>query len=157
MGWIQFCDGRSQEFTWKEKLCKLPVAILMIGGRDRLSRYLYQKLYENQKECKGKNYVVRLKGATLYYPKKIFEKTRRVELEGVSLSVPDAVDPYLKIWFGKGYMNKLTEPYIPSMTVITSTNIPCREFLAKYSGQVKTLVKERRGSVQQRQKRAKIP
>ena len=144
MGWIQFCDGRSQKFTWKEKLCKLPVAILMVGGRDRLSKYLYQKLYENQKECKGKDYVVRLKGATLYYPKKIFEKTRRVELEGVSLSVPDAVDSYLKIWFGKGYMNKLTEPYIPSMTVITSTNIPCQEFLAKYSGQVKTLVKERR-------------
>ena len=80
----------------------------------------------------------------MYYPKKIFKKTRRVELEGVSLSVPDAVDSYLKIWFGKGYMNKLTEPYIPSMTVITSTNIPFREFLDRYSGQVKTLVKERR-------------
>ena len=144
LGWIQFGDGRSQEFTWKEKLCKIPVGILMAGGRARLGKYLYQKFYESQKECREKNYVVRLKGATLYYPKKIFAKTRRVTLEGVSLSVPDQVDEYLKVWFGKGFLNKLTEPYVPSMTVITSTNIRSEDFLAKYSQEVKSLVKERK-------------
>lgn len=144
LGWLQFCDGRSWEFTWKEKLCKIPVGILMAGGRARLGKHLYTKFYESQKECRGKNYVVRLKGTTLYYPKKIFAKTRRVTLEGVPLSVPDQIDDYLKVWFGKGFLNKLSEPYVPSMTVITSTNISCEDFLAKYSQEVKNLVKERK-------------
>ncbi len=70
MGWIQFCDRRSQKFTWKEKLCKLPVAILMVGGRDRLSKYLYQSFMKTRRNVGGKDYVVRLKGRYLVLPEK---------------------------------------------------------------------------------------
>lgn len=143
-GWKQFSDGRSQKYTWKEKVCRIPVGIMMIGGRAHLGRYLYTKFCANQNEQNADEYVIRLKSNTLYYPAKVFEKTQLVKLEGSYFPIPEDIETYLRIWFGKGYKSKLSEVYTPSLTVIISTYIGCEEFLENYSQEVNILLKERR-------------
>ena len=143
-GWRQFADGRSQEYTLKEKICKIPVGILMLGGRARLGRHLYTKFCANQNEKDTEESVIRLKSNTLYYPSEIFERIQEVKLEGNSFTVPEDMETYLKIWFGKGYKNKLSEVYTPSMTMLISAYVGCEEFTEKYSEQIKTLLKGRR-------------
>ena len=49
--------------------------------------------------------MVRLKNATLYYPAQLFQKTKRVFLEETEFTIPEDVDQYLRIWFGKKYEN----------------------------------------------------
>lgn len=146
IGWKQFADDRSQEYTWKEKICKIFVGILMLGGRARLGRHLYTRFCNSQNEENAKRYIIRLKNndSVLYYPAKIFEKTRLVKLEGYSFPVPANIKKYLIIWFGKGYKKKLLEVYSPSLTVITSAYIGCEDFMKNYSQQIKMLSKRRR-------------
>ena len=36
-GWKQFSDGRSEEYNWKERLCKIPVGLMFLGGRTKNS------------------------------------------------------------------------------------------------------------------------
>lgn len=72
-GWKQFCDGRSVKYSFRDRLCKIPVGIMFLGGRARVGRYLYTKLCKTQNVPDTKEYVIRLKQNTLYYPAEVFE------------------------------------------------------------------------------------
>lgn len=141
-GWKQFCDGRSVKYSFRDRLCKIPVGIMFLGGRARVGRYLYRKLCKTQDVPDTKEYVVRLKQNTLYYPAAVFEKTKKASLEGYSFPVPQDMETYLKVWFGSGYEKKLEETYVPSMTVLTSARVGCEEFFRE-AGSADSLVKER--------------
>ena len=142
-GWKQFSDGRSEEYNWKERLCKIPVGLMFLGGRGRLGKHLYKKFCINQNESGEGEYVVRLKNATLYYPAQLFKKTKRVLLEGTEFTIPEDVDQYLRIWFGKKYENKINDVYVPSLTVMISTQTGCEDFISRHKAQIKELEKER--------------
>lgn len=87
--------------------------------------------------------MVRLKNATLYYPAQLFQKTKRVLLEGTEFTIPEDVDQYLRIWFGKNYENKINDVYVPSLTVMISTQTGCEDFISRHRDQIRELVKER--------------
>ena len=73
---------------------------MFLGGRARVGRYLYRKLCKTQDVPDTKEYVVRLKQNTLYYPAVVFEKTKKASLEGYSFPVPQDMETYLMVWFG---------------------------------------------------------
>ena len=72
-----------------------------------------------------------------------FKKTKRVLLEGTEFTIPEDVDQYLRIWFGKKYENKINDVYVPSLTVMISTQTGCEDFISRHKAQIRELVKER--------------
>lgn len=141
-GWKQYCEDRTGEYGWREKICKIIMGIMFAAGRKRIGRYLYERFCRALDVPDTKEYIVRLKKNTVYYPAEIFEKTQRIALKGIEFTVPADLNLYLNRWFGAGYMKKLDEVYTPSLTVMMSPRISCNEFEEVFGTQ-DDLIKER--------------
>lgn len=98
----------------------------------------------------SKQYVLRLRKKTVYFPKKIFADTTTVELNGIKFSAPGNINKYLEKYYENGYKKKFFDEYSVRMNEMVSTGVSYEDYFQEVGNQKKMLREHRRSQKEHR-------
>lgn len=142
-GWKQTCDLYNETFSFRDKLCVIPVKAASVLGRRRLGSYIYDRLVKASKDGrKASRYFVD-RDVRTWYPARIFDEMMDIPLEGLVLKCPSDIRRYLKTYYGDDFRKRLATSYEPSWACMVSTRVPCADFIEE-AGDLEELIWRRR-------------
>ena len=142
VGWIELCDFYGDRKGKKKFLCKIFMRVRCITGRARLGKSLYRHFCKRQDVEDTKEYVLRLKKKSVYFPVEIFEETSKIKLEGKSFSAPENLKLYLETFYGEDYREKVFEKYTPKPAEMVSALVSFEDYFQEVGNQ-KRLIRKR--------------
>ena len=154
-GWNQLSDSFEEGEEKEEKYCKAFMKLRLITGRGRLGRSLYRTWCKRLATGDSKQYVLRLRKKTVYFPKKIFADTTTVELNGIKFSAPGNINKYLEKYYENGYKKKIFDEYSVRMNEMVSTGVSYEDYFQEVGNQKKMLREHRRSQKRAQKSRKK--
>ena len=110
-------------------LKRLPCRVLFRVARRKLGPWLYKKLLKSSKWGKKvTDCFVFISDEPFTFPAAMFEKRKKVTLEGEKFWVPKNVNGYLTAYYGQNYPS-MTENYVQSPKAYFSTRISGKEYI----------------------------
>lgn len=155
-GWLQLCDNFSGEKNFKTFLAKMIVKIRCIGGQNKLGSKLYDEFCRRQQNPDADAYILIRRKVKTVFPAKIFQKTKRVILEGESFQVPFDTDKYLAVNYGENYLKEKEPVYVQGSQMVISARVSWEQFRNETEGLEKMVVERiRRGKKRARLRKRK--